>query len=204
MIDQVTVAAVSVDSACGRWQENVERMDSWAARAVGEGVRLVLFPELSLTGFHSQSSHGRTRTLAARGVGRSTPCCSTARRSRGRRRSPRSRQSTTCCSRPGCSKDAGNLLYNTQVLVGPDGLLGHWRKMHIPMFEAPFYNGGGVPEVVETPLRSHWREHLLRRLHARVDHDFWPPLTSRSCCSPSPPIRRPARRRAGAPGPRTR
>ena len=44
------------------------------------------------------------------------------------------------------------MLYNTHVLVGPSGLLGAWRKMHVPLFEMPFYNGGGVPPVVDTPL----------------------------------------------------
>ena len=52
----------------------------------------------------------------------------------------------------GMLEDAGNLLFNTQLLVGPDGTLGFWRKMHVPMFEMPFYNGGQAPTVVETPL----------------------------------------------------
>ncbi len=52
----------------------------------------------------------------------------------------------------GMLEDAGNVLHNTQIIVGPDGLLGHWRKMHVPMFEMPFYNGGGTPMVIETPL----------------------------------------------------
>jgi predicted amidohydrolase len=52
----------------------------------------------------------------------------------------------------GLLEDAGNVLYNTHVLVGPDGLAGAWRKMHIPMFEMPFYNGGPGPAVAITPL----------------------------------------------------
>jgi len=49
-------------------------------------------------------------------------------------------------------EDAGPLIHNTQVLVGPSGILNATRKMHIPMFEAPFYNGGGLPVVCETDL----------------------------------------------------
>ncbi|MEZ6045403.1 MAG: carbon-nitrogen hydrolase family protein [Planctomycetaceae bacterium] len=52
----------------------------------------------------------------------------------------------------GLLEDAGNLMFNTQILVGPTGLCGRWRKMHIPMFETPFYNGGEAPQVVETEL----------------------------------------------------
>jgi N-carbamoylputrescine amidase len=49
-------------------------------------------------------------------------------------------------------EDAGNVLHNTQVLVDETGLRGYWRKMHVPMYEMPFYSGGGIPDVVETPL----------------------------------------------------
>jgi predicted amidohydrolase len=52
----------------------------------------------------------------------------------------------------GLLEDAGNLLYNTQVLAGPEGLAGAWRKMHVPMFEMPFYSGGPAPGVAATPL----------------------------------------------------
>jgi predicted amidohydrolase len=126
-------------------------MDSWAARAVGEAARLVLFPELSLTGFipnHPTGQHERWLREAL----------ATARRVAQPLAGPAVDALTALASKhsvllsAGILEDAGNLLYNTQVLVGPGGLLGYWRKMHIPMFEAPFYNGGGVPDVVDTAL----------------------------------------------------
>ena len=52
----------------------------------------------------------------------------------------------------GILENAGNVLFNTLVLAGEGRLYAHWRKMHIPMFEMQVYNGGGVPEVVDTPL----------------------------------------------------
>jgi len=52
----------------------------------------------------------------------------------------------------GLLEDAGNVLYNTQLLVGPEGIAGSWRKMHVPMFEMPFYNPGQGPVVADTPL----------------------------------------------------
>ena len=151
MIDTATLAAVGVDSACGEWQQNIERMDHWAARAVAESAQLVLFPELSLTGFipnHPTGEHEpwlREALAAARRVAQPLD-------------GPAIAALTSVAARhdillsAGMLEDAGNLLHNTQVLVGADGLLGHWRKMHVPMFEGPFYNGGGVPEVVDTPL----------------------------------------------------
>ena len=35
----------------------------------------------------------------------------------------------------GLLEDAGSLLFNTHVLAGPTGVLGTWRKMHVPLFE---------------------------------------------------------------------
>ena len=52
----------------------------------------------------------------------------------------------------GLLEDAGNVLYNTQLLVSGAGVLGHWRKMHVPMFEMPFYNPGPGPQVAQTSL----------------------------------------------------
>ncbi len=52
----------------------------------------------------------------------------------------------------GMLENAGNRLHNTQLLAGATGLMGAWRKLHIPMFEMPFYNGGDEAKVVETGL----------------------------------------------------
>jgi predicted amidohydrolase len=38
------------------------------------------------------------------------------------------------------------------VLVGEGRVYARWRKMHIPIFEMQVYNGGGVPDVIDTPL----------------------------------------------------
>ncbi|MCA9102335.1 MAG: carbon-nitrogen hydrolase family protein [Pirellulales bacterium] len=151
MIDQVIVAAASLPSQCGQWQSNVEQMEQWAACAAAQSARLLLFPELSLTGFipnHPRGEHEpwlREALAAARSVAQPLdgPAVAALARVAGRH---------DVLLSAGMLEDAGNLLYNTQVLVGPAGLLGHWRKMHVPMFEAPFYNGGGIPEVVDTPL----------------------------------------------------
>ncbi|MFO0947427.1 MAG: carbon-nitrogen hydrolase family protein [Planctomycetota bacterium] len=50
-----------------------------------------------------------------------------------------SRTRATCSTTPRC-------------LSGPQGLLGRWRKLHIPMFEMPFYVGGDDAPVVDTRL----------------------------------------------------
>ncbi len=62
--------------------------------------------------------------------------------------------------------------------------------MHIPLFEMPVHNGGGVPEVIETPLG---------RIGVNICFDAFLPESTRllavrgaeSCCSRSRRIRRP-------------
>jgi predicted amidohydrolase len=51
MQGQVRVAAAAVDSQPGRTEENLAKIAEWTTRAASQGAQLVLFPELSLTGF---------------------------------------------------------------------------------------------------------------------------------------------------------
>lgn len=151
MQETVTVAAVAVDTKPGDAGGNLRKIDAWTGRAVAANAGIVLFQELSLCGFipnHPAGDHEawlRSALRAARELAEPIP-------------GPAVDQLTAIAEThgvlvsAGLLEDAGNVLYNTQVLVGPQGLLGRWRKMHIPMFEAPFYCGGGVPDVVDTPL----------------------------------------------------
>lgn len=151
MLDTVRLAAVAVDSKPGDIEGNLAKIERWALRAAGESAMLTLFPELSLTGFipnHPTGDHNawlRAALQGAREMAISIP---------GRaidRLVEIAAKSKTLLS-VGLLEDAGNLLFDTQVVVGPEGLLGKWRKMHIPMFETSFYNAGHAAEVIETPL----------------------------------------------------
>src|SRR5438094_10646406 len=48
---QLTVGLAQVDSALGDRDRNLARHREWVARAVAAGVKLLVFPELSLTGY---------------------------------------------------------------------------------------------------------------------------------------------------------
>ena len=151
MLKTVRVAAVSVDSTTGDWNDNLKKITEWTKQAADSGVHLILFQELSLSGFipnHPTGDHDqwlratlkRTRQIAQPIPGSWIEGLVNA------------AKKYDLLISAGILEDAGNLLHNTQVIVGPGGLLGNWRKMHIPMYEAPFYNGGGIPEVIETSI----------------------------------------------------
>jgi predicted amidohydrolase len=151
LLDRLTIAAATINSQPGATTANLEKIADPASRAAAAGAKLVLFPELSLTGFipnHPETSHAawlREALRFARG---------TAEKLDGRAVTKLMliAQQIGIYIAAGILEDAGNVLYNSQVLVGPAGLLGVWRKMHVPMFEMPFYNGGPGPAVVDMPL----------------------------------------------------
>jgi predicted amidohydrolase len=151
MLETVRLAAVSVDTKPGETAANLRKIDEWSAKAAQAGAQLVLFQELSLCGFipnHPVGNHDlwlREALLAARRAAEPIPGPSVDRLA-----AIAARHNLLIAA--GMLEDAGNVLHNTQVLVGPEGLLAKWRKMHVPMFEMPFYNGGGPPAVAETAL----------------------------------------------------
>jgi N-carbamoylputrescine amidase len=151
MHNDLRIAAVAVDTQPGQLSANLKKIASWVGKAASAGARIVLFPELSLTGFvpnHPTQNHDAWLREALRF------CRNTAERLDGSAVGHLSKlagdHDVLICA--GMLEDAGNLLHNTQILVGGSGLLGYWRKMHVPMYEMPFYNGGGPPDVVDTPL----------------------------------------------------
>ncbi len=151
MLDRLLVAAANCPSQPGATTRNIEQIVHLADRAANAHAKLVLFPELSLTGFlpnHPETNHAAWLRQALQFAR------STAERLDG----PSVKTLTMMAQQigiyiaAGLLEDAGNVLYNTHILVGPQGLAGAWRKMHIPMFEMPFYNGGPAPAVADTPL----------------------------------------------------
>ncbi|MBI4893889.1 MAG: carbon-nitrogen hydrolase family protein [Acidobacteria bacterium] len=151
MQDVVRVAAIPFHSQPGETEANLARLSTEARAAAAAGAHLALLPELSLTGFipnHPTGDHNawlRQALAAARAAAQPIPGPATDALAR-------IASETGLYLAAGLLEDTGNVLHNTHVLVGPEGLLGAWRKLHVPMFEMPFYNGGTALPVVATPL----------------------------------------------------
>jgi predicted amidohydrolase len=151
MRDHVKVAAIPAESKPGCTEANIENIRSWSHRAAEQGANLVLFPELSVTGFlpnHPTGEHSQWLRDALKGAWTIAESLDGNAVSRLANISAEADVFLAA----GMLENAGGVLFNTHVLVGEGRVYGYWRKMHIPMFEMQIYNGGGVPEVVETPL----------------------------------------------------
>ena len=111
--------------------------------AAAEGVDLLVLPELCNSGYNFRSAAEAWRT--AEEIEDSTflrfleGLC----RQRG------------CHIVSGFNERAGNHLYNTAVLIGPRGYLGHYRKLHLFMNEKDHYQPGdtGLPVFDIGPCR---------------------------------------------------
>ena len=141
MLQHVRVAAAAIDAKPGEVGHNLDSIEVWAHRAAGAGASLLLLPELSLSGFlpnHPAGNHESWLREALAGARRmAEPIDGPAvQRLRSIARD------TGLLIAAGLLEDGGSLLFNTHVLAGPTGVLGTWRKMHVPLFEMPLYNGG--------------------------------------------------------------
>ena len=151
MRETIRVAAITVESKPGETPRNLERIARGVEQAAAGGAELILFPELSLTGFipnHPLGDHSawmRESMSKARRAAVSLDGDAV----KGLSRIARSANAYVAA---GILEDAGNLLHNTLVLAGPAGEIWSWRKLHVPIFETPFYNGGTALDVADTGL----------------------------------------------------
>ena len=151
MKQSVTVAAVAATVETANPAANLDMLAHHARRAKAEGAELVLFPELSLTGFlpnHPNGDHSVWLQTALRDAWK---LAQTIDGEAVQGLCEISRQ-TGAFVAAGFLERRGSLLHNTHVLAGEGRVWGYWRKMHIPLFEMQVFTGGGAPMVVDTPL----------------------------------------------------
>ena len=121
------VAAVSMNGYLGEPGRVLGAIDGWCGRAAAEQAELVLFPELVVHGHCTPNTWGLAEPVPdGPSVARLVQI---ARRHR-----------LVLCA--GLSEKERDVVYNTQVLVGPGGYLGKQRKLHLSRDEGFYYKGG--------------------------------------------------------------
>ena len=121
------VAAVSMNGFLGESERVLAGIDDWCGRAASAKVDLALFPELVVHG------HCTPKTWElAEPVPEGPSVC---------RLSDIARRHRVVLS-VGLSEKERDIVYNTQVLVGPNGYIGKQRKLHLSRDEVNYYKGG--------------------------------------------------------------
>jgi predicted amidohydrolase len=148
------VAAVQMEPKLGKLEVNLEQILSRLAYAAAAGAHLVAFPECALSGYGFASrAEGLTHAVAAA----SAPVG----------------QVVAACRRHGCFCIFGLLerdgprLFNACVLTGPDGVVGTYRKVHLPFLGIDMFADPG-----DRPFAVHDAGGLKVGMHICYDGSF--------------------------------
>ncbi len=136
MSGTIRVAGIQMAPVLADPKANLARMLDFLREAAGAGAHLVVFPEACLTGyvFHSLEE---AIPVAETIPGPSTEAVADACRSLG------------VHAVYGLLEKAGDRCYNASAFVGPAGLIGRYRKLHLPYLGVDrFVTPGDIPPTV--------------------------------------------------------
>lgn len=137
-MNKVKVALAQISCKRGEKTENLMKIETNLTEARRQGADLVVFPELALTGYCVQD---QIHSLAETIPGHSTNTVEEMARRTGM---------YVIFGMPEISDKTGGI-YNTAVLIGPEGLIGKYRKMHIPdAAEERHFHPGSTASVFDT------------------------------------------------------
>jgi 5-aminopentanamidase len=118
MDDTVTVACVNFNAALSDKLNNLERMGDFVVRAAHGGANIVVFPETALTGY--AFSAAQAADLAESIPGPSTEAIAEL-----------AAEHSVYVTYGLVERAADGAIYDSAAVVGPDGLLGAYRKVHL-------------------------------------------------------------------------
>jgi predicted amidohydrolase len=157
----VEIACIQMEPTVGDREANLRKSLGMIEEAASHGARLIVLPELCNSDyvFESRDEAFELAELVANG--------------------PTVRAWIEIAARSGLyivagiSERAGDVLYNSSVVIGPHGHMGTFRKVHLWNQENLYFEPGdiGYP-VVKTPIV---------RIGTFICYDFWFPESFRLC-----------------------
>ncbi len=136
-MDNIRMAAVCTRSLCGEPEKNLKNMVSWVQRAKNERANFVLFPEVSITGYDSTDvNFWQAEPIDGESV---MALIESA------------KQNDMYISAGLLEREVTGAVYNTHVIVGPRGLVGAYRKSHMPTEEYRSTAMGSKLPVFQVP-----------------------------------------------------
>jgi len=183
MKEKIKVALAQISCKCEDKAENLTKMEEAVTKAKKQNADLIIFPELSLTGYVVRDQiYELAETIPGpasktmEGIARKTKTC-------------------IVFGMPELSEKTQATIYNAAVLVGPKGFIGKYRKMYLPTHsvfeEKRYFRPGYHAAVFDTELG---------KIGLIICYDIFFPEISRLtrlkgaqlivCISASPSIRR--------------
>jgi predicted amidohydrolase len=183
MVNEVNVALAQINCKVGDKKYNIEKMIKNIKRAKKKGANLIVFPELSLTGYIVRDL---AYELAEPIKGPSMRLLEDV---------AKKEKVYIVFGMIEKSEKAHAVLYNTAVLIGPEGFVGKYQKMHLPTHsvfeEKRYFRPGYQAPVFET---------AIGKIGLMICYDVFFPEVARMlrlngsqltiCISASPAVRR--------------
>jgi predicted amidohydrolase len=144
MKNKIKIALAQVSSKRENKEANLQKIEKLTLKAKHQGADLVIFPEMSLTGYVVLD---QVYELAETIPGPSTQKIETFAKQTGMH---------IIFGMPELSEKTQATIFNTAVFVGPKGLIGKYRKMYLPTHsvfeEKRYFRPGYEPAAFQTDL----------------------------------------------------
>ena len=144
MKDKIKLALAQISSKRENKNENLRKIEKLTLKAKQQGADLIIFPEMSLTGYVVLD---QVYELAETIPGPSTEKVEALAKQTGM---------YIIFGMPELSEKTQATVFNTAVFVGPQGLIGKYRKMYLPTHsvfeEKRYFRPGYEPAAFQTDL----------------------------------------------------
>jgi N-carbamoylputrescine amidase len=156
----VRIAVAQYEPHVGALEENRSQAVRWAEAAADQGANLIVLPELASSGYVFQDEAEAQRSAEDPDDG------------------PTVRALREVCAAHGCyivagiSERDGECRHNSAVLVGPEGRLATYRKLHLYYDEQSWFEPGDELPIVDLPFG---------RVGIIICFDLWFPEPARAC-----------------------
>lgn len=144
MKEKISVTLAQMNPSLENKESNLKKMQSWIERAAHEESDLIVFPEMSLTGYSLRDDvFALSEPIPGDSVKKLEKIAV-------------ENNLYVIFGMPEMSDKLKGVIYNSAVLLGPQGYIGKYRKQflptHGPFEELRYFRPGPVPEVFETSI----------------------------------------------------
>lgn len=148
------IAVAQYAPRIGEVEHNRAQAVRWASNAAREGAQLIVLPELAGSGYAFETLHeARSLTEDAHAGGTIGALIEVARE-----------HGSYIVA--GLAERAGDCLHDSAVLLGPEGVLAVYRKLHLFYEEQSWFTPGSALQAVDLPFG---------RVGMLICHDLWFP-----------------------------
>ena len=144
--DVIKVSTVAFNAKWGDKEKNLNRMKGYIEAAASEGANLIVFPEMALTGYDDEEDKAKPDKMQSKLAevvpGPSSEAIAELTKKLG---------VYVAFGMPERDEKDSSIIYNAACVCGPEGVIGAYRKIHLPYPEPHWATRGTKPFIFDTP-----------------------------------------------------